>query len=221
MAGEAAGSGMQADVRIVGRSYRGEKNLREERRGESNPQREGVERDAPNFEVHARRPTCFAGIPAGACSRRRKRLAVLYEHDSTRQVFAHNLIGASKGAGFHLHGKMTDRRIAGRPIESGRHRVLNNILVANGTADVLRGDRNEAAGNLRDGLTASLERGTLEILWSFEGEPPSCASVPGVTRDIRGLPRAAVVPGPFASLPRQGRILLWPLAAGAPALPAP
>lgn len=45
----------------------------------------------------------------------------IYEHDSRGQIFAHNLVGRSTGEGFHLHGKITDRRVGGEPMTYGGH----------------------------------------------------------------------------------------------------
>lgn len=62
----------------------------------------------------------------------------LYEHDSRRQIFANNLVGHSSG--FHLHGKITDRRVGRGPMSCGGHYVANNLLVGNAQADTFRDD---------------------------------------------------------------------------------
>lgn len=133
----------------------------------------------------------------------------IYEHDSCNQIFAHNFIGRSTRAGLHLHGKMTDRRISGRPIVGGHHTVLNNILVSNQGSNVFRGEPSEVAGNLSENITATFDPATLELTWSFAGEPSSCRPVPGITHDFweRVRKGAEVTPGPFGELPRTATVV--------------
>jgi hypothetical protein len=138
----------------------------------------------------------------------------VYEHDSTGQMFAHNFIGRASGAGFHLHGRMTDRRIADREPAYGRHTVRNNLLFACEKPDVFGGEPSVVEGNLARGITAELDPDTVRLMWSVDGAAAlSCPLVPWVDRDFHGRPRRgpATVPGPLGRLPGgRAQSVLWP-----------
>ncbi|MGQ9591943.1 MAG: right-handed parallel beta-helix repeat-containing protein, partial [Planctomycetota bacterium] len=129
----------------------------------------------------------------------------IYEHDSTRQVFAHNFVGLSKGAAICLRGKVTDRKIAGRPIESGRHSVLGNVFFENGAENVFRGPGNETSGNVEEGVRASLSPDGSTLFWSLAGPVPRVPEIPGLAHDFLGARRdpGERAPGPLASVPRE------------------
>ena len=125
----------------------------------------------------------------------------IYEHDSTGQIFAHNLIAHSTRCGLHLHGRITDRRVDGRPMVYGRHTVRNNVLIGNAQPDQFLGDPSDVAENVRDGATATLDATALTLTWSLPPAGTKCSLVPGVTHDLLGRPRAApaTCAGPFGA----------------------
>jgi len=147
----------------------------------------------------------------------------IYEHDSTGQIFAHNLIAKSSKSGFHLHGRITDRRVDGREMVYGRHKVLNNLLAGNAQPDEFRGDPSELANNVSAGTAASLDLQTLSLTWSLPGGLAPSPAVPGVTHDFYGRPRpagTAAMAGLFAELPTASTpVRLWPLTKEAPVWP--
>jgi hypothetical protein len=55
----------------------------------------------------------------------------IYEHDTERQLFIDNIVGASTIAGLRLRGSLTGRHLPGRPLRGGRHVVEGNLLVGN------------------------------------------------------------------------------------------
>lgn len=143
----------------------------------------------------------------------------IYEHDSTGQVFAHNLVGKTSGAAFHLQGQITDRKIDGRPIESGRHIVRGNIVFEAGKEDVFRGAGNEVSGHVTEGVAARLYSELRDLEWSVAGEVEPVDSLPAVRRDFLGAPREGdrAAPGPLAEVPRiPTRMRLWPTAGSGP-----
>lgn len=130
----------------------------------------------------------------------------IYEHDCSRQIFAHNLIGRSSASAFHLHGKITDRRVGGVTPEYGQHQVRNNIWVENGKTNVFRGLPSEIDCNLAEGIKAAFDRNNLVLEWSVNDDfKISCPPVPGVTHDFWGEPRKGpqTPPGPFGESPVQ------------------
>jgi hypothetical protein len=136
----------------------------------------------------------------------------IYEHDCSHQVFAHNFVGQSTGSGFHLHGRMTDRRIGQHEPEYGAHQVRNNILYQNTKNNVFGGQPSAISGNLSAGILAAFDRDDLELTWSVPGGLSRCEPVPGVNHDFFGQQRkgAAVAAGPFDQLPaRTVRVKLW------------
>ena len=126
----------------------------------------------------------------------------IYEHDSRRQIFLHNLIGHSAGPAFALRGKVTSRSVNGQPMTYGAHQVENNLLVANARPDEFRGDPSMRSNNLAlsDGVTWDAE--TLEVKVSRRLPEVSALACPSLAHDFFGNPRtgARVLPGPFASL---------------------
>jgi len=141
----------------------------------------------------------------------------IYEHDSSDQTFVHNLIGRSAGAAILLKGKVTDRKPYGKPIIDGNHRAANNVFVENGTNAVEERSKSRKSiveSNLSEGVTATLDAKTLELVWSAKGEPPKGKAIAGVTHDLLGAERASgpVFPGPFATVPAEPtRVRLWPV----------
>jgi hypothetical protein len=136
----------------------------------------------------------------------------IYEHDCSHQIFAHNFIAQSTGAGLHLYGKITDRRIGPGAPEYGAHQVRNNILYQNTRTNVFRGWPSTISGNLSEGITALFDRQELELTWSVTGPVPPCEPVPGVNYDFFANPRKGpeVVPGPFDRIPVQNvKLKLW------------
>jgi hypothetical protein len=141
----------------------------------------------------------------------------IYEHDSTRQVFAHNLVGHSSKSALHLHGKITDRKVDGRDMVYGRHRVWNNLLVDNARPNEFLGEPSELANNQE--LSNVQFDSTRWLLKIPAGAQPAIQSVPALTHDFLGQPRAAnnSCAGPFAAGSNETRELkLWPLTNGAP-----
>jgi alpha-L-fucosidase len=137
----------------------------------------------------------------------------IYEHDSCRQLFAHNLVGHSTGSGFHLHGRITDRKVGGASMIYGLHRVENNLLVANGKLDDLRGEPSISTNNasLPDGVSLDLE--SLQLAVARTIPAVGAARLPALTHDFFGQQRRGdtTLPGPFAVLPpAQARIRLRP-----------
>ena len=146
----------------------------------------------------------------------------IYEHDSCHQMFAHNFIGQSAKSALHLHGRITDRRIAGRPIVGGRHTVRNNVFFANAKTNDFRGEPSDVAGNLSERVTVAFDSAKLELTWSAAGKGLSCQAVPGLTHDFWGKPRRSegITPGPFGNVPRTPlRLKLWPMDPRAPSPP--
>ena len=140
----------------------------------------------------------------------------IYEHDSSDQIFVHNLIGRSTGAAIRLRGKVTDRRPYGKPIIDGNHRAANNVFIENG-GEVVEQSKNRKStveGNLSQGITATLDARTLELVWSANGKLPRGKAVEGITHDLLGAKRESgpVLPGPFATVPTEPtRVRLWPV----------
>jgi alpha-N-arabinofuranosidase len=137
----------------------------------------------------------------------------IYEHDSSGQVFANNLIAHSSKSGLHLHGKITDRRVDGRTMTYGRHSVLNNVWIGNAKPNEFLGDPSTVALNVEDGATGRLDLESQEFAWEVPESGRRCPLVPGVTYDLLGLPRDGkeTCAGPFAS--SAGRTRLsgpWP-----------
>ena len=141
----------------------------------------------------------------------------IYEHDSSDQIFVHNLIGRSRGPAILLKGKVTDRQPYGKPIIDGNHRAANNVFVENGTNAVeerSKSRKSTVENNLSEGITATLDAKTLELVWSVVGRPPKGKAVAGVTHDFPGAPRppGPVAPGPFATIPTNPtRAAIWPV----------
>ena len=137
----------------------------------------------------------------------------IYEHDSRRQIFAHNLIGRSSGEGFHLHGQITGRRVGSEPMTYGGHYLANNLLVGNAKPDEFRGEPSLVTNHLTlaGGLSLNLERLELRCddALALEREP---AFVAPVRRDFFGIERSrnSTAAGPFAASPAKGSTLrLW------------
>jgi hypothetical protein len=136
----------------------------------------------------------------------------IYEHDCSHQIFAHNFIAQSTGAGLHLYGKITDRRIGPGEPEYGAHQVRNNILYQNTRTNVFGRRPSTLGGNLSAGMTAVFDRQELELTWSVTGPVPPCEPVPGVNYDFFAAQRAGseVAPGPFDRIPAQNaKVKLW------------
>lgn len=137
----------------------------------------------------------------------------IYEHDSRRQIFAHNLVGYSSGEGFHLHGRITDRRVGGEPMTYGEHRVLNNLLIGNAKPDEFRGEPSLVTNHVVRAGGLRLDRDRLELraeeAVSLQRE---AMMVNPVRRDFFGAERGltATVVGPFAAAPGRGDTFrLW------------
>ena len=137
----------------------------------------------------------------------------IYEHDSRGQIFANNLVGRSSGEAFHLHGKITDRRVGKEPMTYGEHYVANNLIIGNAKADEFRGEPSIVTNHvsLTGGLRLdreSLALRTDETL-ALEREP---AFVAPVRRDFFEVERSrtSTAVGPFAGTPAKGSaIQLW------------
>lgn len=141
----------------------------------------------------------------------------IYEHDTRGNVFAHNLVGKSTRAAFHLHGKMTDRQLEGRePLVAGAHQVLGNVAFQNGEQDVIQGEPGLVADNRVMGDGIVLDEAALELSWPALGRDGAHA-VPYVTADFfdRPLPSGAGTPGPFQAGAAPA-LRLWPLVPGDP-----
>lgn len=137
----------------------------------------------------------------------------IYEHDCSHQLFAHNFIAQSTGAGLHLYGQITNRRIGPGEPEYGAHQVRNNILYQNGKTNVFGGQPSMISGNLSAGITAVFNRQELELTWSVSGPVSLCEPVPGVSYDFFAHQRngSKVPPGPFDHIPTQSaKVKLWP-----------
>ncbi len=137
----------------------------------------------------------------------------IYEHDSRRQIFAHNLVGHSTGAAFHLHGKITDRQVGGAPMTYGDHYVANNLIVDNAKPDEFRGEPSIITNlvALADGIRLDPETFELEIGVDLDSEGMG-AFLEAAQRDFFGIERnsARVMAGPFAQPPAKGTSLrLW------------
>jgi len=141
----------------------------------------------------------------------------IYEHDSCRQVFAHNLIAHSTGAAILLRGKVSDRKPYGKPIVDGGNRVTGNVFLENDQNEVVVRTTNEPnaiEGNLTGGVTADFDEGTLTLRWSVTATPPACPGIEALTHDFLGAPRrgSAPAPGPLATLPSKPTpVSLWPV----------
>jgi len=124
----------------------------------------------------------------------------IYEHDSTGQWFAHNLIAHSSKCGLHLHGKITDRRVDGRAMIYGRHTVRNNVLIENAQPSEFLGEPSQVAANVQEGATAQLDLQRMTFTWSTPAPGMSCKPLPGITHDFLGQPRSGqeTCAGPFA-----------------------
>jgi hypothetical protein len=136
----------------------------------------------------------------------------IYEHDTAGQIFAYNLVGHSTNAAFHLHGKITDRRLGGAEMIYGQHQVLNNLLYQNTQSNVFGGQPCTILGNLSEGFTAAFDPKRLELSLSDIYRLPECQDVPGIGYDFFGKRRKGLkaVAGPFARLPANAtRIKLW------------
>jgi len=140
----------------------------------------------------------------------------IYEHDCSNQIFAHNFIAHSTKAAIILRGKITNRKLYGKPIDAGNHQVLNNIFVGNAPNAVTQHKntrKNTIAANLAKGVTASYDRASHTLTWSVVGPVPKCAPIAAITRDFLGNPRQsnAIAPGPFLTTPTgRSAIAVWP-----------
>jgi len=124
----------------------------------------------------------------------------IYEHDCSNQVFAHNLIAHSTKAAILLRGKVTNRKLYGKPIASGGHRAVNNLFVGNQpNAVVQQKGKSEVAGNLDAGIEAQLDPTTHTLTLSLPKPLPRCIVLNAVTHDYRGVERGRPrrTPGPF------------------------
>ena len=138
----------------------------------------------------------------------------IYEHDSTNQTFAHNLIAHSSRCGLHLHGKVTDRRADRCEMVYGRHTVHNNVLIAHARDNEYLGEPSDVSGNIESNTTAQLDLEQLTLAWTF---PPAASRrpLPGITNDLSNLPRdtQSTSVGSFDQFTGSLRIP-WPLARG-------
>ena len=125
----------------------------------------------------------------------------IYEHDSSGQVFAHNLIAYSTKSGLHLHGRITDRVVDGRAMTYGRHTVRNNVLIGNATPSDFLGEPSDVAHNVEEGASARLDLKRRFLTWNIPDAGTRCPPVPGVTYDLLGQPRVGneTCAGPFAA----------------------
>lgn len=141
----------------------------------------------------------------------------IYEHDSTGQIFAHNLVVRSSKCGLHLHGRITDRRVDGREMSYGRHIVRNNVLIDNRRASEFLGQPSEVAENVEGGASAALDLRRLTMSWSIPESGKGCDPVSGITHDWLNRSRGdrQTSAGPFGTpqgsdvkltfRPREGR----------------
>ncbi|HLK57442.1 MAG TPA: right-handed parallel beta-helix repeat-containing protein [Chthonomonadaceae bacterium] len=129
--------------------------------------------------------------------------AGFYEHDCCRQVFVHNFVARSTGPAFFLRGKQSDRLIDGKPIVVGFHAVEGNILFQNGLPDDIRGEPSQIEGNLTEGISAKLSLASWDLTWSVKGKVAPVPRLAAITRDFEGRLRRGdlTAPGPFATLP--------------------
>jgi hypothetical protein len=137
----------------------------------------------------------------------------IYEHDSRRQIFAHNLVGPSSGESFHLHGRITDRRVGSEPMTYGAHYVANNLSVGNAKPDTFRGEPSIVTNHVSLAGGLRLNRESLELrveeALALEREP---ALVAPVRRDFFGVERSrtSTAVGPFAATPAKGSsVSVW------------
>jgi len=130
----------------------------------------------------------------------------IYEHDSCRQVFAHNFIGKSS-AGWTSSARQNDRpphrraRPGIRPAPG-----LEQYPVSEWQTGPFLGQPSEIDGNLSTGISATLDRQKLQLLWSVQSTNLSASRpVPGITHDFWGKPRAGLQTstGPFGRQPAQ------------------
>jgi hypothetical protein len=146
--------------------------------------------------------------------RHRQRHAQAIPSDSCRQIFAHNFVGRSTRSGFHLHGKITPRRIAGKQPEYGGHVVKNNLLFANAQPDEYRGEPSEVTDNLARHLSAALDRTTWQLTWWVTNAPAGVVRLPFMTHDFQDRPLRGdrIAAGPWGDLPDTATTLrLWPV----------
>jgi hypothetical protein len=137
----------------------------------------------------------------------------IYEHDCFGQIFAHNLLARNSGSGFHLHGRITDRKIAGQEPRYGKHTVKNNLLSANKQPVLYGGEPSEHSGNIEEGITAELNRASWKLTLSIEPAPADVSSLSWLTRDYFDAPRQAdrSAPGPFRQIsPTPQQLVVWP-----------
>ena len=140
--------------------------------------------------------------------------AGIYEHDCFGQVFAHNFIGKSTGPALRLRGKVTNRKVRGKPIRSGGHTVVNNVLFANAQMIETKHEHRDVSGNLSEGIVAAFDRETLTLTWHATGDAPPCTALKPMTHDFfgRALTGKTLVPGPFRGVPRESMaVQLWPV----------
>jgi hypothetical protein len=137
----------------------------------------------------------------------------IYEHDSTNQAFAHNLIAHSSRCGLHLHGKITDRRVDRREMVYGRHTVHNNVLIANARDNEYLGEPSDVSGNVESNAMAQLDLEQRTLAWTFPPAATDRRPLPGITHDLSGRPRdtRSTIAGPFDQLTGSMKIP-WPLA---------
>ncbi|MHC1767114.1 MAG: alpha-L-fucosidase [Verrucomicrobiia bacterium] len=134
----------------------------------------------------------------------------IYEHDSRRQIFAHNLVGRSSGEAFQLHGKITDRQVHGEPMTYGNHLVANNLILGNAKPDEFRGEPSVVTNPLALADGIRLNQDTLELRIEevpvLEREPVYVAPI---THDLfsRERSRTPAAVGPFAATPAKGSVV--------------
>lgn len=136
----------------------------------------------------------------------------IYEHDSTGQTFAHNLVGNSTEAAFHLRGRATDRRIDNDTMNYGSHHVSNNLLLQNLKPDIVQGQPGTWEGNVGAGLAASLDYRKLQLTLVVKHPLAECEILPGIDTDFyeKKRMRAKTNAGPFDRIPRHSiQLRLW------------
>jgi hypothetical protein len=130
--------------------------------------------------------------------------AGIYEHDCQGQTFAHNFIGRCSGPAILLRGKVTDRKVGGRPVGTGGHTAVNNLFFANKELISTAHKQEDLSGNLSEGIVAEFDRESLTLTWHVTAPLPRCRVLKLITHDFFGAPLPAEnrVPGPFRDLPR-------------------
>ena len=130
--------------------------------------------------------------------------AGIYEHDCQGQTFAHNFIGRTDGPAILLRGKVTDRKVGGRPVGTGGHIAVNNLFFENKQAISTQHKQEDMSGNLSEGIVGDFDRQTLTLTWQVTAPLPQCRSLPLITHDFFGapLPAEGRVPGPFREAPK-------------------